>query len=181
MDILLAGLKSYADYKIQKLSGPVAEAKAALDRAEANKRAADDTVTQVIRSPGDFGNWNVAVEKAQQAANVARKTFYTAQKQYSEITAETNFYYSGAFYFGFLLSPIQTAETDADGKFVIEVPQTGRFAIAAQAKRSVGDSTERYYWLQPVSLEGKQQRTQNLSNNNLTRTTGASSLVLTQD
>jgi len=33
----------------------------------------------------------------------------------------------------------------------------------------------------PVSLEGQQQLTQNLSNNNLTSTTGTSSLILTQD
>jgi hypothetical protein len=92
-----------------------------------------------------------------------------------------NPYYSGAFYFAFFQSPICTAETDADGKFVIEVPQTGRFVIAAQADRSIMDSAERYYWLQPVSLEGQQQHTQNLSNNNLTSTTGSSSLIHTQD
>ncbi len=71
----------------------------------------------------------------------------------------------GLFYFGFLASPIQTAETDAEGKFAIEVPQTGAFVIAAQAKRDVGSAMEKYYWLQPVSLQGKQQRIQNLSNN----------------
>lgn len=88
-------------------------------------------------------------------------------------------YYSGAFYFDFLGFPIQSAETDADGKFVIQVPQSGRFVIAAQAKRSVGDNTEHYYWLQPISLEGQQQLTQNLSNNNLTSATGTSSLIHT--
>jgi hypothetical protein len=64
---------------------------------------------------------------------------------------------------------------------LIEVPQTGRFVIAAQAQRSVGDSTEQYYWLQLVSLDGQQQRVQNLSNNNLTSTTGTSALILTKD
>ena len=78
-------------------------------------------------------------------------------------------------------SPIQTAETDADGKFVIEIPKAGAFVIAAQARRSIREKTERYYWLQPVSLEGQQQRVQNLSNNNLTSTTGTSSLILTTD
>jgi hypothetical protein len=87
---------------------------------------------------------------------------------------------SGAFYFAYLQLPIQTAETDADGKFAIEVPKTGRFVIAAQAKRSVGNYTERYYWLQPVSLESG-QRIQNLSNNNLTSTTGTSSFIHTED
>jgi hypothetical protein len=53
--------------------------------------------------------------------------------------------------------------------------------LQAQAKGSVGQETETYYWLQPISLEGQPQHTQNLSNNNLTNATGTSSLVLTQD
>jgi len=88
-------------------------------------------------------------------------------------------YHTGGFYFSILGSPIQSVETDADGKFVIEIPKTGPFVIAAQAQRRVGEKRERYYWLQPVSLEGQQQRVQNLSNNNLTSTTGTSSLIHT--
>jgi hypothetical protein len=79
------------------------------------------------------------------------------------------------------MSEIQTAESDADGRFRIEVPRTGNFVISAQAERLVGDDKEHYYWLQPVSLDGQQQLTQNLSNKNLTSTTGSSSLVHTQD
>ncbi len=175
IDSLLPSLKKYADYKIQQLRGPLAEAKAALDQAAANESAAHHAWEQAIRTRGDH-------MAARHATDVARKAVETAQNQYLEITGKLNFYYSGVFYFGFLQSPIRSAETDAEGKFVIEVPQTGRFVIAAQAKRSVGDSTERYYWLQPVSLvEGQQQLTQNLSNNNLTSTTGTSSLILTNE
>ena len=104
-----------------------------------------------------------------------------AREEYERIRESRDFYYSGAFYFGPILNPIQTAETDADGKFAIEVPKTGAFVIAAKAERSVGEYTERYYWLQGASLDGQQQRVQNLSNNNLTRTTGTSALILTQD
>ena len=89
--------------------------------------------------------------------------------------------YSGDFYLALLQSPIQTAETDADGRFIIEVPLKGAFVIGAQANRWVMQHTEEYYWLQPISLEGKQQLTKNLSNNNLTSTTGSSSLIHTQD
>jgi len=104
-----------------------------------------------------------------------------AKDEYQGITASRDFYYSGAFYFGLLLNPIHVAETDADGRFAIEVPKTGTFVIAAKAQRTVGEHTEHYYWLQPVSLEGEQQLTQNLSNNNLTSTTGTSSLIVTKD
>src|SRR5438876_11660438 len=63
----------------------------------------------------------------------------------------------GLFYFGFLASTIQTAETDADGKFAIEVPQTVALVIDAQAKRDVGSAKEEYYWHQQMKVEGKQQ------------------------
>jgi hypothetical protein len=66
-------------------------------------------------------------------------------------------------------------------KFVIEIPQTGKFVIAARAQRSLGGYTEHYYWLQPVSLEGQSQLTQNFSNNNLTSATGTSSLIHTEE
>jgi sRNA-binding protein len=104
-----------------------------------------------------------------------------AKDEYQKILASRDFYYSGAFYFGLLLDPIHVTESDADGRFAIEVPKTGTFVIAAKAQRTVGEYTEHYYWLQPVSLEGEQQLTQNLSNNNLTSTTGTSSLIVTQD
>jgi hypothetical protein len=173
-DALLKGVKNYADYKIQQLSGPVADAKATLDQAEANEKAASDAVFQAIKVRGDW-------KEAQRTQDVAREAAKTAGQQYWEIDRELSVCYSGAFYFAYLQSPIQTVETDADGKFAIEVPLTGTFVIAAQARRSVGDYTEHYYWLQPVSLEGQQHRVQNLSNNNLTSTTGTSSLILTKD
>ena len=132
VDILVAGLKTYGDIKIQELT---------------------------------------------RSANAPPKT--TTEQR--EMLDNRDSYYSGSFYFSFLQSPIQTAETDADGKFVIPVPKTDAFVVAAEAKRSVGRDTEHYYWLQPVSLEGQQQLTQNLSNNNLASTTGSSSLIHTQD
>jgi len=174
IDTLLPSLKFYADYKIQQLNGPLAEAKAALDQAEASEQAAFRAQLQTIGAHGDH-------MAAKRATDVERKAEETARNQYFQIAGKLSFYYSGAFYLAFLQSPIRTAETDAEGKFVIEIPQTGKFVIAAQAQRSIGDHTEHYYWLQPVSLESQPQFTQNLSNNNLTSTTGTSSLIVTKD
>jgi len=65
-----------------------------------------------------------------------------------------------------------------------------RVILGAKAERYVGrtfigetpvDRTKHYYWLQPVSLEGQEQLTQNLSNNSLTSTTGTSALIHTTD
>lgn len=174
IDTLVPSLKFYADYKIQQLHGPLAEAKAALDQAEASEQAAFQAELQTIRAHGDQ-------MAAKRATDVERKAEETARNQYFEIVGKLSFFYSGAFYFAFFQSPIRTAETDAEGKFVIEIPQTGKFVIAAQAQRSIGDHTEHYYWLQPVSLEGQPQLTKNFSNSNLTSATGTSSLVLTKD
>jgi sRNA-binding protein len=126
------------------------------------------------------------------AAKLAKEQSNTAahREDYYKALGESASYYSGSFYFSYLQSPIQTAETDADGKFVLNIPKQGSFVLAARATRYVGktfigetgiDQTEYYYWLQPVSLNGRQQFTQNLSNNNLTSTTGTSSLIKTQD
>ena len=154
MDALLAVLKKYADVKIQELSPSVDAAKAASDQADA------------------AGYFSEAADKA--------------RNEYQKIRDERDSYYSGSFYFSYLRSSIQVVETDADGKFIMNVPRQGSFVIAARAERYITqidwkDITEHYYWLQPISLEGEQQRVQNLSNKNLTSTAGTSSLIQTQD
>jgi hypothetical protein len=207
IDTLLPAIKKYADYKIQQLSRAVAEAKAAQDQAEATESAARDAVTRaqsgISRAQLEISELTLKLEtermgkaadeavverdaaraalsdaeRMRKAANEAveggREPLEAAQNKCSELRNELSVYYSGAFYFEYLKSPIQTAETDADGRFVIQIPRTGAFVIATQG--------EHCYWLQPVSLEGKQQLTQNLSNSNLTSTTGTSSLIFTKD
>ena len=117
-----------------------------------------------------------------QAEQDAKGTYVADSEKYFKLAGDRASYYSGSFYFGYLQSAIQTAETDADGKFLLNVPKQGSFVLAARAERYVGsDRIEHYYWLQPVSLNGQQQLTQNLSNNNLTSATGTSSLILTKD
>jgi hypothetical protein len=173
IDTFLPRLNRYADIKIQQLRPSLDAKKIAYEQAAAQEKAAEDAEIKSIRSGG--------FSEALRTARTAREAADKQRNQYLDVVRKENFYYSGAFYFAYILSPIQTAESDAEGKFVIEVPQTGDFVIAAQGERSVVENTERYYWLQPVSLEGQQQRVQNLSNNNLTSTTGTSSLILTKD
>jgi|SRR5438132_4745352 len=147
--------------------------------------AAKGTVSgQVFVSTQGGENFKLGAVQVGLFARDAIDILLAGLKKYADYKIQNDFfdhvYYSGAFYFAYFQFPIQTAETDADGKFAIEVPKTGRFVIAAQAQRSVGDHTEHYYWLQPVSPESG-QRIQNLSNNNLTSTTGTSSLIHTED
>ena len=174
MDTLLPAIKKNADNKIEQLRKAIADGDAARKQAQVNKNAASDAVTQAIMAGRNY-------RAEGQARDSAIQAWVDAERRNSELNDELNFCHSGAFYFAFFKSPIRTAETDADGRFVISVPKTGAFVVAAEAKRSVGGDTEQYYWLQPVSLEGQQQLTQNLSNNNLTSTTGSSSLIHTED
>jgi hypothetical protein len=152
--------------------------------AEASRSAADGWKQAINDAKGAVIAAKRGVDEAKEAVNAAKEAVNAARRRYNDLLYQKDFYYSADFYFSYLqsLEPIQTAETDGDGKFAMEIPRTGVFVIAAQGERNVaGQATERYHWLQPVSLEGEQQHTQNLSNSNLTRTTGTSSLVLTED
>jgi len=164
------------------------EFQAAEQRAsQAYQTAKKGTVAgQVFVSSRGGENFKLGAVEVGLFARDAVDALVAGLKTYADIKIQEQkwrrvFFYSGSFYFSYLQSPIRTAETDADGKFVMEVPKSGRFVIAAQAKRSVGNETEEYYWLQPVSLEGQQQLNQNLTNNNLTSTPGSSSLIHTAD
>jgi hypothetical protein len=211
IDGLLAGLKEFADAKIEQLpiTGAAAaqqKAEAALEQAKRVEQQAKATVKEAeLKEKADWEYYEQSVSSndarnaayasreatkaAKEAANSANEAVKAAEKaanaagqEYRDLIQQRAFYYSAAFYFIHLRSPIQTAETDGEGRFTMEIPRTGAFVISTHGERGVlGKETERYYWLQTVSLEGKQEGVQNLSNSNLTRTTGTSSLILTRD
>lgn len=170
MDAVLVGLKRYADIKIQQLRPSLEAERGAYEQATTQQEAAE---AAYIQGRGSDEIWN--------ALKAARETADKQRQQFLDALQKGSFYYSGGFYFAYLLPPVQATESDAEGKFTIEVPQKGDFVIAAQAERSVVDGTEHYYWVQPVSLDGQPQHVQNLSTNNLTSTTGSSSLIHTQN
>ena len=58
------------------------------------------------------------------------------------------------------------AVTDADGKFSMKLP-TGKYALVASSQRRVVDSTEEYYWLVWVNLDGQEAKQIMLSNQNM--------------
>jgi hypothetical protein len=109
-------------------------------------------------------------DAAKEAESRARNAAEAARAKIEALSEEKDYYRSDAFLFSYLRPPIQIGETDAEGKFTIQVPRTGKWVIAAHAKRmTLNDKIEYYYWLQPVSLGGQQAHVQNLNNNNLTR------------
>ncbi len=62
---------------------------------------------------------------------------------------------------------VTTANTDADGRFTLELPKTGSFIIVAQSSRSIGSLVEEYGWI--VRIPPEKQNEILLNNNNLLR------------
>ncbi len=163
--------KSEAEAKLQTLKPRLAAAKAEKELAERAERAALEAMrsaplTAVYAPLAD------AVEKAHQHKD-------TASRIYDALLVEQRGYLLGRYYFDALPKPIVRTQTNSDGKFAIEVPTKQQFAIAATAERIVGDSTERYYWLIKVSLDGAPKKTIMLSNNNLSSEASPDSLIVT--
>src|SRR5439155_11434778 len=63
---------------------------------------------------------------------------------------------SGAYYFSDLPMPLATAQTNADGEFLIKVPPQGHFVLAARAQRHVFGATEDYFWLVRIPENARQ-------------------------
>ncbi len=59
-----------------------------------------------------------------------------------------------------------SAVTNADGKFSLRLPQSGKYAIFAKGQRRVGDKDEKYFWLEFVEPKTETQSLM-LSNKNL--------------
>jgi len=173
----LETLKPYLDQKEQQAQtelarlGPLAEAaKSEMDAKDKAKAAAFDVYLKGISSEA-----NKSVLEA--AHNQADKRWQAAMGAYYSLLDEQSKFVSGAFYFDGLPKPLVTTQTNSDGRFTIEMPTKGDFAIAANAYRTVGDSTEHYYWLIKVSLDGAAKKAIMLSNNNLTSEGSSDSLI----
>jgi hypothetical protein len=72
--------------------------------------------------------------------------------------------------------PVDTAKTDADGKFSFSI-RKGSYLLAAIAERKVSDKTELYCWLAPVDFDGKPSKQAMLSNDNLINIQGIYEVV----
>jgi len=80
-------------------------------------------------------------------------------------------------YFLTLPPPLAVSKTDADGKFNLQLPTKGDFALAAQAQRQLPDHTEKYFWLIRVHSDGQSTMQVMLSNDNLITANTADSAV----
>jgi hypothetical protein len=68
-----------------------------------------------------------------------------AGEQQGDVQASLETYFS-------TFGGVADTKTDADGKFTLSVPAGKTYVLAAESSRSVGDSTEKYYWIVDVDL-----------------------------
>lgn len=163
----------------QAAKSAVDQAKAAVQQADATERRDRELYRTGIGSSDGVTAINAAKEAgvtarkdldaAREAENQARNAVNMARRKIDSLSEEQAYYYSDDFWFSLLQSPIQIAETDAEGKFELQLPRIGKWVIAAHGQRMTRNTIESYYWLQPVSLDGQNKRVQNLNNNNLLR------------
>jgi len=88
---------------------------------------------------------------------------------------------SGAFYFETLPEPVLSVKTNADGKFKFSIPRGSSMVVAARATRSVGGSTEHYFWMIPVPSTSANSIDITLSNDNLASVKGGSLFYSMED
>lgn len=76
-----------------------------------------------------------------------------------------------------LPAPDVSTKSDADGRFVLELPRGEKFALVAQASRMAGDETEHYFWLVWTPLEETARKNIMLSNDNLSGGDSAGAII----
>lgn len=135
-------------------------------KQEANeaKDAEDKALQRMLRMMNAGEPYNKQVDKDRLDKLVIWKS---KLDRLAILQAELNNYKSGKFYFNGLPDGIEVAKTNADGKFTIPMKRNVKYALAAQAQRTIGDSKEEYYWLIWVSLENNTLKNIILSNDNL--------------
>jgi hypothetical protein len=136
-----------------------------------------DAARQAVRTAWEITDRPQTADAARRTADAAKEVVAAAKAEIETLEAERAYYYSDQFLFSQLPPAIETAETDAEGKFTMKAPQKGEYVIAAQGWRHVWHNTDYYYWLQPVSLNGQEEPVQNLPNTDLGGVVGISSLL----
>lgn len=91
----------------------------------------------------------------------------------------SGFYESGSYFVSNLPAPLATAQTDANGDFVIRVPKKGQYVVAALTERKIPGKTESYAWLVRLPAATEDGAPFLLSNTTLTTSGSELSLVTT--
>jgi hypothetical protein len=129
---------------------------AALETAQAD----DERLWQILKrdenNSQNASAWSVAYEKVKSLTQRIEGLELQRQRLASE-----DYFFEG------LPGAASTATTDADGKFTLEIPRHGQFALVARASRQLLKGKEAYAWLVWVDLDGEPSKHLNLSNSNM--------------
>jgi hypothetical protein len=188
--------------------GPeLARAKVALDRARAEAAAAQRVSDEARRAHrrakaalvrGDRVSeadedacWQgfceaVRIAHAKQLeANAAADTYQALLRSLPEVKSPAPVRLqslpTGRDYFSGLPAAVTSTQTDADGRFTLDVPHKGRLVLAARAQRQIIDSTEEYFWLVRIPDDVRRGELLLLSNSTLTTADSPLSLVKTAE
>ena len=101
--------------------------------------------------------------------------------QYRNTLSSYYFYFSQTYYTKALPTPLADAQTDADGKFIIQIPKTGSWVLEAEGERKVVKDTEAYLWITKVTRDMIDKGQVFLNNENLSTSDSSNSLVKTMD
>jgi hypothetical protein len=145
-----------AELQRPALEEAVTEARRHYEQAKANVRAAANDYMDA-----DFGERMSALSTRFSREDTARDKLTTL----NDAEGKLGFISAPEFFFTGLPQGVASARTDADGKFTLTVPRSGKYALAARAQREVFGSTEFYYWLVWVEADGTTKSI--LSNTNL--------------
>jgi hypothetical protein len=149
-----------------------AKVDAAVVEARKAKRAIEDGYAAWVKSH-DF---TVAADV--QKYRVAHQHLLKAEERLGEALGRQKVLRSAAPYFVDLPASTATAKTDADGRFKLNLPDEGDFAVLASSTRTVFNKVEKYFWV--VRLKS-QDSTVTLSNDNLTTSGSPDSLLTTKE
>jgi len=109
------------------------------------------------------------------------KKYMGELKRYRTLLAKYYYYHSQAYYITGLPAPLMDVETDADGMFSIQIPNTGSWVLGSYDQRKVMHKWESCFWLSRVGKHAIARNEIVLSNNNLSTSDSYHSMVKTMN
>jgi hypothetical protein len=133
-------------------------------KAERNKQRQIQKQLDAIRK--QIASYEPKVSQASKIMTDAKSRLEMSKSNLSKITDKLVSYVQASFLFDGLPEGKIKAVTDADGKFSMKLP-SGKYALVASSERRVVNTTEEYYWLIWVDIDGKEPKQIMLTNQNL--------------
>jgi hypothetical protein len=169
----------YSEDEINAAINPlVAKALDAVQQISPTMNEEHDTCKQLKEQLDDY-----TIKGAPAGFNVDAfgKKAENAFAQYRATLTSYYNYFSQSYYTDALPTALTEAQSDADGKFTIQIPKTGLWVLGAEGQRTVGNDTEEYLWLTKVKRDAVDKNQLFLNNENLSTSDSSDSIVKTMD